>query len=120
MSLTSLKGRLIADPDASRNLPLTRRSAGLLPVSCYSCTHLLSQVTPAFAMLQDLIARRRAVAAATGGALPPAGRVSLIWISRSRDELGTLPADILLEATRCVSNTSYAVRGITSSVTLGR
>ncbi|GLC60051.1 hypothetical protein PLESTB_001568000 [Pleodorina starrii] len=55
-------------------------------------------VTPPLGMLQDLIARRKAVAAATG--CHPPGRVSLIWISRSRDELGTLPYDILQEAAR--------------------
>ncbi|GLC43534.1 hypothetical protein PLESTM_001483800 [Pleodorina starrii] len=55
-------------------------------------------VTPPMGLLEDLIARRKAVAAATG--CHPPGRVSLIWISRSRDELGTLPYDILQEAAR--------------------
>ncbi|GLI65959.1 hypothetical protein VaNZ11_009641 [Volvox africanus] len=55
-------------------------------------------VTPVLGMLQDLIARRRAMAANSD--LKPAGRVSLIWLSRSRDELATMPYDVLQEASK--------------------
>ncbi|GIL93762.1 hypothetical protein Vretimale_66 [Volvox reticuliferus] len=57
-------------------------------------------VTPVLGMLQDLIARRRAIAATTNS--KPTGRVSLIWLSRSRDELATMPYDVLQEAYKCV------------------
>ncbi|GIL63792.1 hypothetical protein Vafri_17790 [Volvox africanus] len=55
-------------------------------------------VTPVLGMLQDLIARRRVTEANTDS--KPVGRVSLIWLSRSRDELATMPYDVLQEASK--------------------
>ncbi|GFR41832.1 hypothetical protein Agub_g2609 [Astrephomene gubernaculifera] len=59
--------------------------------------------TPALGMLLELIALRRASSGASAGAgngSSCCGRVSFIWVSRSEDELNTLPQEILQEAGR--------------------
>ncbi|PNH07852.1 Ferric reduction oxidase 7, chloroplastic [Tetrabaena socialis] len=60
-------------------------------------------VTPAFGMIHELIGQRRVAAeggAAASEADGPSGRVSLVWVSRSLDELSALPPAILHEASR--------------------
>ncbi|PNH12965.1 Ferric reduction oxidase 2 [Tetrabaena socialis] len=60
-------------------------------------------VTPALGMIHELIDQHRMAAedgtnaSEAGG---PPGRVSLVWVSRSLDELSALPPAILLEASR--------------------
>ncbi|GFR51113.1 hypothetical protein Agub_g13375, partial [Astrephomene gubernaculifera] len=63
--------------------------------------------TPALGMLLELIALRRASSGASAGAgngSSCCGRVSFIWVSRSEDELNTLPQEILQEAGRPPGN----------------